>query len=108
MEAKTEEFKTTDVTITVKDDIGGFGFSFCQMVGGQLVIMGEDPINRKNFDSVYAVLSEVNKKAVDNYIKYIKANPAFIEAARAKAKEEDEAKIKKYASENANKKGGVN
>lgn len=108
MEEKSPEIKTTDITITIKDDIGGFGFALAQMIGGKLLIQGEDRIDRKNYDTLYAALSEVNKKAIDSYIKYLKDNPKFVEAARVKAKAEDEAKMKKWAEQNNKNKGMVN
>lgn len=107
MEAKPQEIKTTDITLTIKDDIGGFGFTLAQLLIGKLLMNGEDPVDRKNYDTIYQILSEVNKKAVNHYVNTIKNNPQFIARAKAQAKEQDEKKMKDWAGKNKGK-GMVN
>lgn len=68
----------TDVTLTFVDGLRSFGFHVAQLLASTL-IFNENPNDRKNFNSVYGILNEYDKKQIDSWITSMKTNPQVIE-----------------------------
>lgn len=68
----------TDVTLTFVDALGSFGFRVAQLLASAL-IFNENPVDRKNFNSIYEILNEYDKKQIDSWITSMKSNPQVIE-----------------------------